>query len=201
MIQSHSRTAKYAGVVCAVSMLLLLLTIPWQKDVNSFALDIGSKILAIIILISFYVSLWSLLAAKGRSKLWLFTLIFSVVGLIIIFLLKDHTTSTESIASNGSEDEIKVGSSGEALLNRKVVAKSDIDSSVSIADHAKRKLMVTRFLDLICFVVAPAIIVMNWLSINKKYDNSDYILWIGIGVGLIAFGLLRKYWSFQSGRK
>ena len=201
MIQSHRQTAKRAGIVCIVSMALFFLTMPWQKDVDSFAIEMVRAVVGIFLLGSFYISLWYLLKAKGRSELWLFTLIFSVVGLMIIFLLKDHTTSTEGIASNGAEDKVKVGSTGEALLNRKVVARSDIVSSVSIADHAKRKLMVSRFLDLICFVVAPAIIVMNWLSISKKYDNSDYILWIGIGVGLIAFGLLRKYWSFQSGRK
>ena len=182
-------------------MALIIFSPLLEVNEKSFVIEILRAICAITALVSFFGSAWFLLKAKGRSGLWMFTLIFSIVGIIIISLLKDYTTNTNSIRSNEAEDNAIACSTGEALMSSKVVAMSDANSNISIVNQAKWKLMLGRLLDLLCFVVAPAIVVVNWLSIRKKYDNSDYIFWIGVGVGFIAFGLLRKYWSYQGGKK
>ena len=63
-----------------------------------------------------------------------------------------------------------------------------------------------RLLDVICFVLGPVLVVVNLLyffASKKRYDTSGLLVgaelyWIGVGVALIALGMLRRYWGKQN---
>ncbi len=54
----------------------------------------------------------------------------------------------------------------------------------------------SKVLDLICFVVGPFItaICLSGYHPNSGWNN-DNELGIAVGIALICFGLLRKYWA------
>lgn len=61
--------------------------------------------------------------------------------------------------------------------------------------------------ELACFVLGPVFVVVNLLAFGQDYSNGSYsetrtnIYFVGVGVGLIAFGFLRRYWSKNSADK
>lgn len=62
-----------------------------------------------------------------------------------------------------------------------------------------------KLIDLICFVLGPALIISNIINFNHGYSGLTYSeearINIGIGVALVAFGLLRKYWAKKDNDK
>lgn len=57
------------------------------------------------------------------------------------------------------------------------------------------KIFFARVLDFVCFVVGPTMFVANVLDYGRKGYSGDASFFAGIGVGLVAFGILRIYWA------
>ncbi len=87
--------------------------------------------------------------------------------------------------------------SREALAHRSPVFEK-LPTSQSRQHH--------RLMDVFCFVLGPVLVVVNLLyffAAKKRYDSSGLLVgaelyWIGIGVALIALGMLRRYWGKQN---
>ncbi len=69
------------------------------------------------------------------------------------------------------------------------------------------KNLFVRTIELACFVLGPVFVVVSLLGFGQDYNNGSYsqtrtdIYFVGVGVGLIAFGFLRRYWSKKSADK
>lgn len=63
-----------------------------------------------------------------------------------------------------------------------------------------------KVVEVICFVLGPTLIITNVLDFEVTYRglisyHKDTRANIGIGVALVAFGVLRRYWSKKEADK
>lgn len=102
----------------------------------------------------------------------------------------------------------------EARIHRQKVHADTMDSREALVHQSQAsEKKVTwlsrqnhRLMDVCCFVIGPVLVLINLLyffSARKRYDSSGLMVgaelyWIGIGVALIAIGMLRKYWEKQN---
>ncbi|MBU1236386.1 MAG: hypothetical protein KJ634_10290 [Gammaproteobacteria bacterium] len=59
----------------------------------------------------------------------------------------------------------------------------------------RRTKLLSRAADMLFFVVGPIVIVTNYLDHGDHFHHPDARFYVGVGVGLVALGILRKYWS------
>ena len=57
------------------------------------------------------------------------------------------------------------------------------------------KAFFAKVLDFVCFVIGPSMFVANVLDHDRNGYSSDARFFVGIGVGLVALGILRIYWA------
>jgi hypothetical protein len=59
--------------------------------------------------------------------------------------------------------------------------------------------IVSKILDVVCFVLGPVVLVTNTLEYFRGITGGgDSLFFIAIGFGLICIGLLRKYWKKEA---
>ena len=92
MIPDYQRKANLAVLVWVGFTLLAL--------VSAYAISDGTPsstqnpITAVLLIcgsVAFFSAFWFYLKAKGRSRWWMCLLVFNLIGLLVIFLLKDRT--------------------------------------------------------------------------------------------------------------
>ncbi len=90
MIASYKRKSNIAALVFLVSIVAtVLVTSSTQK--NLWDVGVIGPALGITLFASYIYAVWCLIRAKGRREEWiLMAIFFSVLGLIVILLLKDH---------------------------------------------------------------------------------------------------------------
>jgi hypothetical protein len=87
----------------------------------------------------------------------------------------------------------------EALGTKHRIAQQKIQKE-RLALYAKRKAYASRALDLLSFVVGPMLIAANiseYLG-HRRYYSTDSGFYLTVGVGFLAIGFLRIYWSKKS---
>ncbi|MBT9457479.1 MAG: hypothetical protein IV097_12745 [Burkholderiaceae bacterium] len=59
--------------------------------------------------------------------------------------------------------------------------------------------LLARIIDVICFVGGPTILIPHVLAFTNSREaviyKTDDLFWIEVGVGMITFGVLLKYWA------
>src|SRR5450631_2892040 len=93
MIASYKRKANIAGAICMATLLGLFVlgrVLAWTGH-NVTGEDINALSVAFMIPfgVSYLYGMWAYLKAKGRSGAWVL-LAASLIGMIVIPLLKDH---------------------------------------------------------------------------------------------------------------
>ena len=63
------------------------------------------------------------------------------------------------------------------------------------------KRLFARAVDVLCFVVGPVLLVrgafvyLGYDHSERRFYAADTLNWIAVGIALIAFGLLRMFWT------
>ena len=85
--------------------------------------------------------------------------------------------------------------------NRKM--KLHAEEKEMIFKSQKRKAKIDRAIDVICFVVGPVLIAANipsYLDREETRYSDAPALFISLGIGLFAIGILRIYWAKYKSR-
>jgi hypothetical protein len=89
MIASYKRKANIAGAIF-MAAIIGLFVLGW----TGHKMDMGDDSVAIPFAIAFiapyFYGMWAYLKAKGRSSAWMLLAGSTVIGMIVILLLKDH---------------------------------------------------------------------------------------------------------------
>ena len=93
MIVEYRNKSKLAGSVCIAMLVGMVASLPLAGPTPSQMWLVIQPLLSLSAGIAMIVALWFHLAAKNRSKAWLLLLIFNIVGVLIIFLLRDRSTT------------------------------------------------------------------------------------------------------------
>jgi hypothetical protein len=92
MIVAYKKKSNSAAAVVLVAFLGAMVC----NALNDPKLELVVAMLATIAGIAFWYSLWFYVKAKGRSGWWTLVIIFSLVGILILALLKDRATCDQS---------------------------------------------------------------------------------------------------------
>jgi hypothetical protein len=91
MIASYKRKSNIAAVVFLVSIGATI-ALTSNSHQNLWDMGVLGPALGITLLVSYFYALWCYIRAKGRREEWiLMAVFFSVLGLIVILLLKDQS--------------------------------------------------------------------------------------------------------------
>lgn len=102
-----------------------------------------------------------------------------------------HLTCTPS----NEDKELAV----EEILSAERIAKDLHDGRKTSARLSKLRTLRVRAMDILCFVLGPMMVAANADSFLPRHYSANRT-YFAIGVGLIAFGLLRKFWLVKGNK-
>jgi hypothetical protein len=89
MIASYKRKSNIAGAVFLAAIVADVALI-WTGHKDLWANGAFAAVFGITWAASYFYALWCYIKAKGRSDAWILMTFLSVLGLIVLLLLKDH---------------------------------------------------------------------------------------------------------------
>jgi hypothetical protein len=93
MIASYKRKANIAGAIFLAAIIgpvVLARVLAWTgHKMDMSDVDVLAKAMIIALAVPYFYGTWALLKAKGRSGAWVL-LAGTLIGMIVILLLKDH---------------------------------------------------------------------------------------------------------------
>jgi hypothetical protein len=109
MIASFKRKANIAGAICMVALIgpiVLVNVLAWtgHKVVTGDNAIVLAEVIMIALVVPYFYGTWAYLKAKGRSGAWVL-LAGTLIGMIVILLLKDHAKDGQPPAPPAAPQE------------------------------------------------------------------------------------------------
>lgn len=196
MIAKYKRGSRVGAAVCFAAFVAYIALASLTDADSSQAMRGLSQLSMGVSGVALILTLWFVVQAKGRSNWWMLALVLNIIGLVVILMLKDHADGEEPTELRAGPNA-KTSDSSEALMNTQ---------APNVIEKTQFKLVAARVIDLLCFVIGPVLIVVSSFSFSAprtRYDSNKEgaLMLIGVGIALVAFGLLRKYWAMKDKRK
>ena len=100
MILAYKKKANTAALIWLISIpigiFVIFISAVIVNPQTQHSIDLGMALVGLFSGIAFVCSCWFYIKAKGRSGWWILMLVFSIVGLIVLALLKDRAKDDQS---------------------------------------------------------------------------------------------------------
>lgn len=181
MILEYEKKSKSAGAVFLVAytgaIVCNALVDPKLLAIESVALQLVAPILIFIGSMAFFYSCWLHIKARGRSGWWILMLLLSILGLIVLALLKDHAADVNN----------------EVTHTPLIVSMVDLNEPTKHRPQVRVRMLRIGIVFSIVWLIVSLIISVAIGDNGRRYDTSAFIiafLIIGLLPLVVAWGIV-----------